>query len=219
MHLAHESLHEMEIAQAHAGQKEAHKRRLTTCKSLGKGGSILAYDTLQRIKDKWRQEADNKLQKAKRTITLIKNKTKNELYVRGVQARREEKVRLAYIKEQSIGVHINPLIWVLIRDPEKDPTPAEREALRANQSLYDAVEIAQQEWHVSQSENPTDFTLIPIDPSILDDEHQFQVHQRPLNQVRVDIDEEEEEGSDIGLLAPSVASIDSIAKNADFIAF
>ena len=55
-----------------------------------------------------------------------------------------------YIKQQQpLGIEIPPLIWVPIRDPEKGPTPAEKEALRANQSLYDAVVLAQQEWEAS----------------------------------------------------------------------
>jgi hypothetical protein len=113
-------------------------------------------------------------------------------------------------------------MWVPIRDPQKNPTFAEKEALRANQSLYDAAELAQQEWNESRSENPADFTDIPIDPTILDGERQFQVRQRPLDQVVVQVDSEEDEeaGSDVELPPPpSVASIDSIAENADFVAF
>src|SRR5438045_2214124 len=169
--LACGSLHEMEIAQTHAGAKATHKRKLIVRRSLGKGDSLLTCNALQKIKDKRRQEANNKLWKAKRAITLAENKAKNKLHTRGVQAHREEKAHLAYIKQQQpLGVEIPPLIWVPIQDPEKNPTPAEREALRANQSLYDAVTIAQQEWDASQSENPMDFTAIHIDQSILDDE-------------------------------------------------
>ena len=76
-------------------------------------------------------------------ITLVENKARNELYKRGVQVCKDEKVRIMYIKEQQVlGAEIPPLIWVLIRDPNKNPTPAEIEALRANQSLYDATEVA-----------------------------------------------------------------------------
>jgi hypothetical protein len=48
------------------------------------------------------------------------------------------------------------------------------------------------------------------------------VQQRPLDQVVVQVDSEEDEeaGSDVELPPPpSVASIDSIAENADFVAF
>jgi len=67
-----------------------------------------------------------------------------------------------------------------------------------------------------------DFVTISIDQSILDDEQQFQVQQRLLDQVVIQVDEKdkEEEGeSNIGSPLPSVISLDSIAQNADFIAF
>ena len=51
----------MEIKQARAGQVETHKRKLKARKSLGKGGSLLARDALQKIKDKCRKEADDVL--------------------------------------------------------------------------------------------------------------------------------------------------------------
>jgi hypothetical protein len=53
-------------------------------------------------------------------------------------------------------------MWVPIRDPQKNPTPAEKEALRANQSLYKALERAQQEWNESRSEDPAD--LLHLNP-------------------------------------------------------
>jgi hypothetical protein len=97
--LACGSLHEMEIAQTHASAKVTYKHKLTTRKSLGRGGSLLALDALQKIKGKRRQEADDKLRKVNRAITLTENKAKNELHIRGVQARREEKARLQFIKQ------------------------------------------------------------------------------------------------------------------------
>jgi hypothetical protein len=68
------------------------------------------------------------------------------------------------------------------------------------------------------AENPADFTGIHIDQLVLDGERQFQVRQRPLDQLVIQVNEEEER-SDIELLAPSVASLDSIAQDVDFIAF
>jgi hypothetical protein len=220
--LACGSLHKMEIAQACVNTKAIHKHKLTAQRSLGRGGSLLARNALQKIKDKRRQEADNKLQKANRAITLAENKAKVELHIRGVQAQKEERARLQFIKQQQpLGIEIPPLIWVPIWDPEKNPTPTKKEALRAHQSLYDAAAIAQLEWDKSQSENHMDFTTIPINQSILDEERQFQVQQRYLDQVVIQEDEkEEEEGvSNMGSPAPLVISLDSIAQNADFIAF
>jgi hypothetical protein len=53
-------------------------------------------------------------------------------------------------------------------------------------------------------------------------ERQFELaSQRPLFQVQIDVDSEQEEGSQAGsdVVSPprSVATIDSIAENADFI--
>ena len=95
-------------------------------------------------------------------------------------------------------------MWVPIRDPQKNPTATEKEALRTNHSLYEALERAQEEWNKSRSEDPADFTAIPIDPAVLDDERQFQVRQR-LDQVvmEVDSEEDEEEETDVESLLPS----------------
>jgi hypothetical protein len=64
----------MEVKQACVGQMEAHKRKLIACKSLGKGGSLLASEALQKIKDKRRKEADEVLQKANTAVTRAENK-------------------------------------------------------------------------------------------------------------------------------------------------
>jgi hypothetical protein len=218
------SLHEMEVKQARASQVETHKRKLQARKSLGKGGSLLASDALQKIKDKRRKEADDILRKAKTAITRAENKAKNELNTRGIQAQKDEKARIILIQQhQALGISLPDHIWNLIRDPEKDPTLAERDALRANQSLYDAVERAKAEWDKVQSEDPVVFTDIPIDPTILEAERQFKISQRPL--LVIDLEEEEgsgsgsgsEVGSDIVSPPRSVMSINSIAENADFI--
>jgi hypothetical protein len=215
------SLHEMEIKQARAGQVETHKRKLEARKSLGKGGSLLASDALQKIKIKRRKEADDVLRKAKTAITRVENKAKNELNAIGIKARKDEKARLLLIQQhQALGISIPDHLWIPIRDPEKQPTLAERDALRANQSLYDAVETAQAEWDRVHSENPLVFTDIPIDPAILEAERQFQIQQTPG--LHIDVEEEGsgsdgEGGSDLASTPRSVISIDSIAENADFV--
>jgi hypothetical protein len=78
------SLHKMEVAQACASAVESHKRKLESWKSLRKGGSLLAKDALQMIKDKRRKEADESLKKARTAITRAENKAKNKLHTRGV---------------------------------------------------------------------------------------------------------------------------------------
>jgi hypothetical protein len=164
----------MEIKQARASQVETHKCKLEAQKSLGKGGSLLASDALQKIKIKRRKEADDVLWKAKTTITRAENKAKNELNAIGIKAWKDEKARLLLIQQhQALGISIPDHLWIPIRDPEKQPTPAERDTLHANQSLYDAVETAQVEWDRVHLENPLVFIDIPIDPAILEAERQF----------------------------------------------
>ena len=92
--LSWESLYEIEIKQAWASVIAIEKHQLNAHKSLGKGGLILACNTLWKIKEKRLQEANNKLRKAKRAIQLVKNKTLRELKTKGVQAQKDKKIRL-----------------------------------------------------------------------------------------------------------------------------
>jgi hypothetical protein len=113
-------------------------------------------------------------------------------------------------------------MWIPIRDPQKNPTAEETEAIRiSHQSLYDKLAQEQAEYDRLQSDDATLFTNIPIDPAILAQEQAFQAKRNPLSQVAVDFedsDEEMEGGMDLCSSPPrSVVSIDSIAENADFI--
>ena len=103
------SLHEMEVKQAREAQVNGLKAKLHSRKTLGKGGSILASDALEKIKIKDRKEAEDTLRKAKKAITCAENKAKRELYTRGVKARKDEKARLALIRQQ-------PILGTLIPD-------------------------------------------------------------------------------------------------------
>jgi hypothetical protein len=132
-------------------------------------------------------------------------------------------------------ISIPPKMRIPIRDREKDHTPAEAEAIRIEyQSLYNTLAREQTAFDKLQSKDPALFTDLPIDPTILEMEATFQVKQNPLSQVliRGDSEEPEQAYSDVGreevnkgedgmelCSSPprSVATIDSIAENADFI--
>jgi hypothetical protein len=223
------SLHEMEVTQARAGQIATHKAKLNARQSLSKGGSILASDALVKTKEKKRKAAADLVKRAKRKITITENKAKEALRVQGVAARKEEKARLQFIADsQALGIYIPPKMWIPVRDPQNNPTLEEKEALCANQSLYDALACSQHEYKKLQSEDPALFTDIPIDPAIIAEEQAFRVqHSGPLAAIQLysegenDV-EDEESGVDEEAVSPpprSVASIDSIAENADFISF
>ena len=217
----------MEIDLACEGQITTYKRKLDARKSLQKGGSIiLASDALDRGKKIRWYEVDEKLRKARKAITTEENKAKRKLHEEGVQSRKDEKARRLFIQQaQNSGTFIPLSMWDLIRDPEKIPTDAETAALRASQSLHDAARPAEDEWERVRYENLAVFTSIPIDPVIIAKEREFQLRQRPLFQVPVDIDLEEEkwEGRETGdnmlTVSPvrSVVSVDSIIVGADFI--
>jgi hypothetical protein len=87
----------MKIIQARAGQIELHKKREISRKSLSKGGSLMASDTLQRMAEKRRKEADEVLRKATTTLTRAVNKQKSELKQEGIADRAAEKERIQYI--------------------------------------------------------------------------------------------------------------------------
>jgi hypothetical protein len=127
-------------------------------------------------------------------------------------------------EQQPLGTYIPPEMLLPIRDPEKQPTEEEKEALRANPALYDHLAQMEKEWQDIQSEDPRVFIDIPIDPQLLIDERQFLVPKNPLDKVQFEVEEEEEEEeeasdveSNVSGIPPSVASIDSIAENANFV--
>jgi hypothetical protein len=72
---------------------EVHKKKLIACKSLAKGGSLLASNALQTIAKKRKKEADKALQKANTAYTCARNKQLKELWQERVADRRSERER------------------------------------------------------------------------------------------------------------------------------
>jgi hypothetical protein len=94
--------------------------------------------------------------------------------------------------------------------------------------MYDELARLQHESDRLQSNDPSLFTNVPIDPEIFRLEHEFCVSQKGgLSQIQVSDEEDEgedskEAGSDTSecdSISPpqSVASIDSIQENTDFV--
>ncbi len=165
------------------------------------------------------------MRKAQRAITLEENKAKKNLKQRGVQARKAEKARRLFIQQQAPGVYIPVNKLMPIRDPEKNPTPLETEALRANPSLYDRLAQATRDRDKVYYEDPKEVSNVLIDPAVLNYEQGYQKEQRRgLKSVVIPIEESSEEGTDDegsnsdSSLPRSVGSIDSITRNADFVA-
>ena len=84
MFLIKGSLHKIKVNQARVSQIETSKRKLNAQKSLQKRGSILVSPILKRSKRKHRDAAEAKLRKARKTVSVAKNKAKRELHKKGV---------------------------------------------------------------------------------------------------------------------------------------
>jgi hypothetical protein len=114
------------------------------------------------------------------------------------------------------------MMWVPIRDRQKEPTATETENRQiALQSLRKAIGKAQRDWDEVYTINTMSSTPLSIDPTILQEEHKLKLSERGGLQVNILV-EDSEEGGDNGAsecengYQRSVASLDSIAQNADF---
>ena len=89
--------------------------------------------------------------------------------------------------------------------------------------MREAVGKAQRDRDKVYAMNTLSFAPLPIDPIILQEEHKFWVSQRGGLQVTIQVEDSEEEGGDNAASESedgyqrSVASLDSIAHNADFV--
>ena len=211
------SLYEMEIENARKGAIEHHKHKLNTRKSLSKGGQLYAFQGVHQMGVKRRKEADDKLRKAKKALQVEENKLKAVFEERGIKGRKDDLIRKkAILQLQATNQLVPESMLIPIRDCRKEPWPEELESLRANQSFYDTLAGAQNEWEISRRENPEREL---IDPSILEFEEQFAVRRGGLQNVIVDVDDKEGDEVIGGIESPtrSVVSLESIAQNADFV--
>ena len=213
--------------QARTAAVELHKKKLISRRSLAKGGSLLASNALQKMAEKRQKEANKALQKANTALTRAQNKQMEELRQEGVANHSAEREQKQYIQQhQALGSTIPPYMWTPIRDRQKEPTTAEIENQQiALQSLREAVGKAKSDQEEAYTANPISLTLILIDPAILQEEREFQLSQRGGLQVTIPVDDSADEGADNsrgeskGDYQRSVATIDSIAENADFVSF
>jgi hypothetical protein len=89
--------------------------------------------------------------------------------------------------------------------------------------LREAIGKAQRDRDEVYAANILSFTSLPIDPMILQEEHEFRLSQRGGLQLTVPVDNLEEEGGDNSARDSEdeyqqlVATLDLIIENADFI--
>jgi hypothetical protein len=191
---------------------------------LSKGGSLIASNALQKIAEKRRKEADKILRKATTALTRAINKQNGNLKQEGIANRAAKRERRQYIQQhQVLRSTIPALMWIPVRDRQKEPTAAKTKDRRiALQSLREAIRKAQRDRDNAYATNPISFAPIPIDLAILQEEHEFRLSQRGGLQLTIPVDNSEDEGGDSAKDSKdkyqrSVAILDSIAENADFV--
>jgi len=159
------------------------------------------------------KEKNEAIQRAEKAIKDLIKKAQNILNRQGIDARKAEQERKKTLQAmESRGEFIPIELLAPIRDPTKNPTTEELESLQPHPSLTQALN-----------------ELRPsIDPQLLDwsddndddNEVEFQLTYKepapPSIPNESDDDDDVEIASDLG---DSKASIDSIARNADFITF
>ena len=192
---------------------EEMKRKTTSRRSIHQGGEVKVSVAREKKRKRDVEEKERAIRKAEKRIKTAVNKAKKALTARGVAAWKEEKARKLAVQElEAKGEPVPDALRVPIRDPEKNPIAEEREALLPHPSLIQALGNLQPHQD------------IPIDPNLLEDDPEFIL--KPAQEiVEVPEDDEDSEGNinleelvDLSDLESNI-SIDSIAQNADFIAF
>ena len=88
-------------------------------------------------------------------IRIVENKAKKALKDQGIKAQKNKKVRLATIKEYILREELPALIWDPIINPIVNISTTNKEALKANPSLYNNLARAKAEFNRVQLEDPS----------------------------------------------------------------
>jgi len=189
---------------------EQQKARTGSRRSINAGGPLEVEKAREKKEAKAQKEKNEAIQKAEKAVNDAINKAKKALHRRGIDARKAERDRKRAITE--FNEEFIPMeLLTPIRNPTKDPTLEDCESLKPHPSLIQAVEALRP-------------PIVPIDPQLLndgDEEVAIQL-ERVVDAVDVvhdagDDDDDELEGLYSSESEESMGSIDSIARNADFI--
>jgi hypothetical protein len=104
------------------------KPKTTSRRSIHKGGpSARVEDLREKIRIREEGEKVEALQKAEKRLVQAKNKARNELKTQGIQAKKDEKTKLARLKEYEAQDELPlPLDLAPFREPNKNPTALEK---------------------------------------------------------------------------------------------
>jgi hypothetical protein len=190
---------------------EQQKARTRSRKRINSGGPLEVAKAREKKEAKAKKERDDAIRRAERAIKEAVNKAKKALNRRGIDARKAERERKkAIIELQAKNKVILLDLLFPIRDPEKEPTLDELELLKPHPSLVQALEAIQ--------------PSIPIDPQLIEggsnSDSDVDIRLEPeveMVDIIHDYSDENEMDSPYSSESESIRSLDSIARNADFI--
>jgi hypothetical protein len=189
------------------------KRKSTSRRSIHKGGPSARVDDLrEKIKIRDQHERTEGLRKAEKRLAQAINKAKNELKAQGIQARKDEKARLNRLREYTAKCELPPPDDMLpIREPDKQPTTLEQ--LKCTEEFYPGLvqnirEIKKELGLLDQGDGGDDVVLRLEDSQEKENVPDYMDSSPPPPNLVDSSDVESNAGS-----------IDSVTRNADFIAF
>jgi hypothetical protein len=193
--------------------QEQLKARNTNRRSLNAGGPLNVEEAREKQVAKRKKETDESIRKAQKAITEAANKAKRALNRRGIEARKLERERRQLLEELQVrNEFIDVDLLDPIPDPEKNPTAEDLESLQPHPSLVQALVDLQ----------------VPIDPELFVDNSCKVQFKLTKTEDSIDIVQDESCDSDMNEISrdykseseseESQGSLDSIARNADFVA-
>lgn len=213
-HLNKAQLKELEASMIYKRLQESQKSRVRSRKSLNPGGPLTVEDAREKIRVKELKEKNEAIRRAEKAIQDSIRKAQNVLNRQGIDARKAERERKKVVQAmESRREYISIELLTPIRDPTKNPTIEELESLQPHPSLTQAL---------------NELRPIPIDPQLFDDD-ELQLKRQLLgesdDEVEFQLSRQEprspsipNESDDVASESgDSEASIDSVARNADFI--
>ena len=227
---------------------EDQKRRATSRKSFYKGGAISVADARKKKDNRDKTDHDDAIWKAQTAINCYVNKAKNELKARGIQACKEEKACKKRLQEfLSRGEELPIGINIPVLDPEKPPSDADLEVFLPHPSLLEALDAAMlvsgQKPRVvlgqERFEEIAETTKISsvrtrageagLEPGREEDDNEIELVTEVVEEEPGQVDLNDSSGSEADQAGPLLvdfsdaasecSTIDSIARNADFVAF
>jgi len=178
------------------------------------------------IKEKKEKDDGEALRKAKKKLATTVNRAKNQLKDAGIQARKDEKARLARIVEYRLKDELIPVEDMApIREPDKHPTIIER--ARCEEDFYPDLQLVVRQLTASLSNLAPDRLEAPNTFIDIDGDRDEDVvintterkHQKERVGEYIDSSPPHLTYPDSSDMESNTGSIDSIQANADFVQF